>query len=317
MSPPPKLKQFLKSFDISNPDFSNPPENFPDCDLGGLSSQEVGQFNSIKTLWELSRPPKPKARSRAWKSSSGYIYLVAWSNASLLRVLGRRFTATLPRGEYRLKAQLDDNLRSVVANIEEGFAQATTSRYLDFLGYSQGSLKEGKGDFQRSCQDDFLKSVPDSGLADLGIDLREWYEVLKKTVISRKHSEDTKGDYRNLKENRGKSRTASGFSSKVSQYPLKSSKGDYRNLQDLKGKSSVSASSRVPQDPLKPFKFNYPPIDNLNPDDLTLEIFMELVNKTDWHLRRLVESLEKKLSDEQKYYQVEQARIKSKLKIRH
>lgn len=41
---------------------------------------------------------------------------------------------------------------------------------------------------------------------------------------------------------------------------------------------------------------------------------MELVNKTDWQLRRLVESLETKLNQDKKFYKVEQARIKEKFK---
>ena len=53
-------------------------------------------------------------------------------------------------------------------------------------------------------------------------------------------------------------------SSKLLYFPLKSSKGNYRNLKEIKGK------------------------------DLTYEIFIELINKTDYLLRRLVQSLEKK-----------------------
>ena len=55
-------------------------------------------------------------------------------------------------------------------------------------------------------------------------------------------------------------------------------------------------------------------MDDLKVTDLTYEIFIELVNKTDWHLRRLVESLENKLNNDRKYYQVEQAKIRSKLR---
>jgi len=74
------------------------------------------------------------------------MFLIAWSNASLLRVLKRRFIDNLPKSEYRLKAQSDDSCRSVVANIEEGFARQTTSEYINFLGYSRASLIEEKGD---------------------------------------------------------------------------------------------------------------------------------------------------------------------------
>lgn len=172
----------------------------------------------------------------------------------------------MSRSEYRRKSQLDDALRSVVANIEEGFARATTKQYLDFLGFSQGSLKEVKGDFQRAWQDGLLDSRPGSSLVEMGVDLKEWHEVLKKSVISRK----------------------------VLQNPLKSLKGNYRSLGEFRG---------------KPFEFGYLAVDNLKAQNLTYEIFIELVNKTDWHLRRLVESLETKLNKEQKFYQVEKARI--------
>lgn len=283
-----KLKEFVKSFDFTKPDWSQLPDGFPECELERLTGEEMVRFNTIKTLWELSRPPKIKARSRVWESTNGYIYLIAWSNASLLRILATKWFRWFKedyrnleefKGIYRmgqklldrLEGQLLDSLRSVVANIEEGFARPTTRQYLDFLGYSQGSLKEAKGDFQRAHQDGFLKSVPGSSLSDLGIDLKAWHEALKKSVIS----------------------------SKILQNPLKSFTGNYRNLEELKG---------------EPFKFGYPPVDNLNARNLTYEIFIELVNKTDWHLRRLVESLEKKLSQEQQHYRIEQARIKNKLK---
>ncbi|MFZ5366469.1 MAG: four helix bundle protein [Patescibacteria group bacterium] len=264
-----KLKEFIKNFSFNKPDWGELPEGFPECDLAGLSSEEIGRFMAIKNLWELSQPEKPKARSRVWESTNGYIYLVAWSNASLLRILATKWFGWFKgnyrnleefRGGYRigpklldrLEGQLLDSLRSVVANIEEGFARATTGQYLDFLGYSQGSLKEAKGDFQRARQDGFLKSVPGTSLSGLGIDLRDWHEALKKSVIS---------------------------SSKILQNPPESSKGNYRNLEEVRG---------------EPFRFGYPPVDNLDPRNLTYEILIELINKTDWHLRRLVESLEKK-----------------------
>lgn len=305
------LKQFIKNFDSKNRSWDSLPDGFPKCNLDDLSSDEIRQFNIIKTFWEIDQPKKPKSRSRVWKSPNAYIYLVAWSNANLLRVLGVRWFNWLVsspqsplriKGDYRrlkeakgkrlrsskllqsppksykfgykyidrLEGQFLDELRSTVANIEEGFARPTTSSYLDFLGYSQGSLKEAKGDVQRSRQDGLLKSIPSSSLKDLEIDLKDWHEALKKTVISR---------------------------------PLKSSKskGFYRNLKDSRG---------------EPFGFGYPPVDNIDPAELTYEIFIELVNKTDWHLRKLVESLEKKMDKERKGYQVEKARIKGKAKGR-
>lgn len=226
-----------------------------------------------KTYQELSQIEKPQTRSRISKTSNGYIFLVAWSNASLLRIFVRKFTKTLPRSEYRLKAQFDDNARSVVANIEEGFARPTTSEYLTFLGYSRASLIEGKGDVHRCLQDGLLKPDPGSSLKGLGIDLSYWHEVLRRSVISRPHEVG----------------------------------GVCVNIEESKGRNQI---------PLKSSKFLYKPVDNLKVEDLTYEIFIELVNKTDWNLRKLVESLEIKLAGEQKFYQVEKARIRSKLKLR-
>ncbi len=228
-----------------------------------------------KTLSELSQGQKPAERSRVSKTPNGYIFLVVWSNASLLRVLNKKFTETLPKSEHRLKAQADDSCRSVVANIEEGFARQTTSEYINFLGYSRASLIEEKGDIQRSLQDGFLKSVPGSSLKSLGIDLAQWHEALKKSVISR---------------------------------PVEF-RGVYGDLEVIKGKDMNNR-----QIPLSSYKFLYNPVDNLESDNLTYEVFIELINKTDWNIRKLVESLERKLNQNQKFYQVEKMRVYEKFK---
>lgn len=233
-----------------------------------------------KTFRELSAANKPQQHSRVSQTPNGYIFLVAWSNASLLRILVRTFTETLPKSKYRLKVHLDDAARSVVANIEEGYGRPTTSQYLDFLGFSQGSLREVKGDVQRCLQDGLLSSRSGSSQASLGISLKDWHEVLKRSVISL--LTESKGVYRNLEESR---RKTPGFAGKP-------------NLLQV---------------PLKSFKFLYSPVDNLRTQDLTYEIFVELINKTDWHLRKLAVSLEDKLGREQKFYLVEQARIRSNL----
>lgn len=235
-----------------------------------------------KTYRELAERAKPQARSRISSTPNGYIHLVAWSNASLLRTIVRKFTDTLPKSEYRTKTQVDDAARSTVANIEEGFARPTTKEYLNFLGFSQASLVEVKGDVQRLQQDDLLPSQPGSSLGVLGIDLGDWHEALKASVISKPSS---KGVYRTLEESTGKPEP------KILPGPLL-------------------------QIPLNSFKFLYSPVDTLQTQNLTYEIFIELINKTDWHLRRLVVSLEDKLARDRKYYQVEQARIRGKLETR-
>lgn len=202
-----------------------------------------------KTQRELAAPKRPLQRSRVWKDPNGYQYLGVWQNTALLRVLARKFTLTLPLSESRLKKQMDDSARSVKRNIEEGWKRPTTSEYLTFLGYSQASLEEIKGDVRDCKTDGFLKSRPGSSLLDLGLDLR----VVKG--IDKGH---------------------------------------------VKGEPTETSHPC------------YQPLTTLNPKTLTYEIFIELINKTDWLLRKLVESLEKKLGEEQKGYQIEKARIRSK-----
>lgn len=204
-----------------------------------------------KSLRELSAPEKPKSRSRVWEDPKGYQYLGVWQNAALLRVLIRKFTPTLPLWEKRLKAQMDDSARSQKRNIEEGWKRPTTSEYLEFLGFSQGSLEEVRGDVRDAKTDGFLKSVKGSNLLRVGIDLR----------VS-KGPKDSWGE------------------------PTELGHPYYNTLSSLKG------------------------------EDITYEMFMELINKTDYLLRKLVESLERKLSSEQKYYKLEQARIRDKFKKR-
>lgn len=220
-----------------------------------------------KTQRELAMPKRPLQKSRVWKDPEGYKYLVPWSNAVLLRFLIRKLTDSLPKREYRRKAQLDDAGRSTVRNIEEGYKRSTTSEYIQFLGYSQGSLEEVKGDTRELTEDGFLGSKPGSSLAGLGINLGDFNKALR-----------------------------------FSNHPLTSSKNP---LKDPKGELKDFT--------YRPLTILYPPSNSIRAEDLTYEIFLELINKTDWLLRKLVESLEKKLGEEQKGYQIEKARIRSKL----
>lgn len=117
-----------------------------------------------------------RTSTRKWSSPEGYRYTAPYANAILLRFLIRRFTETLPQGERRRKDQLDDAGRSVISNIEEGYKRPTTREYLQFLGYSEASLEEIKGLCRQAMQDRLLISRPNSSLAEIGIDLREFKE---------------------------------------------------------------------------------------------------------------------------------------------
>ena len=238
-------------------------------------SSDIVKELVAKTMRELAAPEKPKQRSRVWKHPQGYRYLVQWSNTVLLRYLIRLLTNSLPKSEYRRKAQLDDAGRSTVRNLEEGYKRSTTSEYLDFIGFSQGSLEEDKGDIRELTEDGFLRSLPGSSLGDIGINLGE----LNKALSPKGNLEEIKGE---LKE---------GIKPRQKQNPDSDKLFLYRPLTTL-----------------------YPPLSEIRAEDLTYEIFIELINKTDFLLRKLVESLERKLATDQKYYKVEQARIRDKFK---
>ena len=207
-----------------------------------------------KTYKELARAKVEKARSRVWQDPNGFQYLAVWQNAALLRILIRKYTLCLALKnpyEKRLKAQMDDAARSVKRNIEEGWKRPTSGEYLQFLGYSQASLEEVRGDIRDNKQDGFLKSEPGSTLAKLGINLRV-------------------------------------------------SKGYAKGL--VKGE---------PTEPGHPY---CQALRNIEASDLSYEVFQELINKTDWLLRKLVVSLENKLAKEKKGQEIERARIRNNVK---
>ena len=229
----------------------------------------ISQQLAEKTMKELSSSNlfyNPlKSTSRSWTDPEGYKYLVPWSNAVLLRFFIRRFTESLPKSEYRRKSQVDDAARSVVRNIEEGFKRTTTGEYLQFVGYSQGSLEEVKGDIRELAEDKFLSSKPGSSLMGIGINL---------------------GDFnKGLRENKGNIKDSKGHLPS-SNAPLSSFKSPLNSFKP----------------PLRDFTYRpltvlYPPLNNFQVSDLTYEIFIEIINKTDWLLRQLVQSLERKLGN--------------------
>lgn len=239
----------------------------------------ISQQLSEKTMRELELAEKPQSNSRSWTDPEGYKYLVPWSNTVLLRFFIRRFTESLPKSEYRRKSQVDDAARSVVRNIEEGFKRTTTGEYLQFVGYSQGSLEEVKGDVRELAEDKFLRSEPGSSLAGIGINLGDFNKGLRE-------------DKGNIKDSKG---PLPSFNS-----PLTSSNSPPNSSNPpLPSFNSPLSSSKSPVKDFsyRPLTILYPPLNNFQVSDLTYEIFIELINKTDWLLRKLVESLEKKLGD--------------------
>ncbi|OGE19114.1 hypothetical protein A3J19_00525 [Candidatus Daviesbacteria bacterium RIFCSPLOWO2_02_FULL_41_8] len=111
--------------------------------------------------------------------------------------------------------------------------------------------------------------------------------------------EEVKGDIRDAK-----------VDSFLPSKPLSSLKDIGIDLNVFKGPAKGQAKGE-PTDPGHPY---FQPLETLSPNTLTFEMFIELINKTDYLLRVLVESLEKKLRENQKGYRIEQERIKEKFK---
>ncbi len=112
------------------------------------------------------------------------------------------------------------------------------------------------------------------------------------------------------------------------QASLEEVNGDVRDaktdgfLKSIKGSNllSVGIDLRVIKGPRsswgEPTDSSHPyskPLNTLKGEEITYEMLIELINKTDFLLRRLVESLEKKLSSNQKHYQIEQLRINKRI----
>ena len=100
--------------------------------------------------------------------------------------------------------------------------------------------------------------------------------------------EEVKGDIRELAEDKflqskpGSSLAGIGINLGDFNKGLREDKGKDRKIKDFN---------------YHPITLLYPPLNDVRAEGLTYEIFIELINKTDWLLRKLVESLEKKISD--------------------
>lgn len=187
---------------------------------------------------EIKKPPfripdleKTKRQSPKGKA---YQYSAVYRNAVILQILVKKFTQGLDAKKYhRLIDQMDSAARSVIANIREGYVRPTSKEYSQFLGFSQGSLEEVKGDIIDAKDDGILPSRQGSSLAGIGIEL--------------------------LKPSPNSSYAESASSAYLLLDSLKRQVGEIRR------------------------------------DQLTYEIFMELINKTDWLLKRAVEGIDRKI----------------------
>ncbi|HJZ04306.1 MAG TPA: four helix bundle protein [Patescibacteria group bacterium] len=195
---------------------------------GKLLNTPTSSYSPLNQSLRSSPPFRIKALYKTLRQSpkgKAYLYSAVYRNAYILRLLGKMFTSGLDPVKYRyLISQIDSELRSVVANIREGYLRPTSGEFSTFLGYSQGSLEEFRGDVIDAKDDSLLPSRPGSSLDGIGIHLK----------------------------------------------PL-------------------NISPKLHLDSLKRR------IGELKRSDLTYEIFMELINKTDWLVKRAVEGIDRKI----------------------
>lgn len=84
----------------------------------------------------------------------GYKELLTYQQAGMILEKTKEIVSKFPQFHpqtrqalYRLINHMIDSARSIQRNIEEGFKRATTKEYIEFLGFSIGSLAELRGDF--------------------------------------------------------------------------------------------------------------------------------------------------------------------------
>lgn len=216
--------------------------------LGESKSGTSYQSHNSPLKSSYFSPTKPPFRIRALEKTrrqspkgKAYQYSALYRNAVILRLLIKKFTDGLdPKKHNRLISQLDSAARSVVANIREGYLRPTSAEYSTFLGFSQGSLEEVKGDIEDAKDDELLPSRPGSSLAIIGIELKPLNPPAPKAQSPLISSYDPLGEHKRI-------------------------------------------------------------IREIKREDLTYEIFIELINKTDYLLKRAVDGLDKKIiSDEER-----------------
>lgn len=207
------------------------------------------------------RIPAIEKTTRQAQSSQGYKASAAWQTASLLRdlillwtpSLSRRFpyTSRLNPGTIsRLRTQLEDATRSTVSTLEKGWSRPTSKEYLNFIGFSQGSLTEIRGDIERRLADGILKTR----------------------------------NYGKQRESRGSAMSALGI-------PTPSRKNPYPPVASRKYPERYgSIRERLREYTGKDIKA----------EDLSYEVFIELINKVDYLLKRTVEGLQERIISHEK-----------------
>lgn len=168
-----------------------------------------------------------------------------------------------------------------------------------------------KSEYRRKTQlDDAARSVVRN--IEEGYKRSNTSSYIEFISFSQGSLEEVKGDIRELTEDGflpshpGSSLQSIGINLKDFNTALKP-KGQ---LEEIKGNIKDSDTIFL----YRPLTILYPPLSKVRAGDLTYEIFTELINKTDYLLRVLVQSLEKKMQEDKKGYLLDQERIKEKFR---
>jgi four helix bundle protein len=110
-------------------------------------------------------------KTRVWTNPTGYKYLAIYKNAEIIEQLTRKITSKFKILESRMKVQMNDAARSFKVNIVEGWRRPTTKEYLEFLGFSEGSLAELTDNTEDCLRNNLINAN----------DYEEYYSWLKKS----------------------------------------------------------------------------------------------------------------------------------------
>jgi four helix bundle protein len=83
-------------------------------------------------------------RSEFMRNPLGYKTLRTYTQGEQIYELTKKFTANFldPIKDFRLIAHFNDSARSIPRNIAEGYGRNNTKQYIEFIGFSFGSLLE-------------------------------------------------------------------------------------------------------------------------------------------------------------------------------
>ena len=116
---------------------------------------------------------------RIWQQSR------QWSKDIFWKTQEARFNS-----ERRFVTQINDSSESVMANITDGFGRGTQGEFVQFLGYSIGSLNETQSHLCAAYDREYIVEAVFGGLFRQGTDIRKGIVAFIKSMV--KHGSGVK-----------------------------------------------------------------------------------------------------------------------------